>query len=86
MFIQRSNHFKKCFKKLPREIQELFFEKIRLLIASKLTHPSLRIKKMKGTDQIWEASITMNYRFTFELIEGGIFLRKIGTHNILNNP
>lgn len=86
MIIQRSNHFKKCFKKLPREIQELFSEKIRLLVSSKLTHPSLRIKKMNGTDQIWEGSITMNYRFTFELIEGGIFLRKIGTHNVLNNP
>ena len=86
MIIQRSNHFKKCFQKLPQDIRELFEEKIKLLIQSKLTHPSLRIKKMKGTDGIWEASITMNYRMTFELIEGGIFLRKIGTHDILTHP
>lgn len=86
MIIQRSDHFKKCFKKLPKEIQKLFEEKIRLLIESNFSHPSLRIKKMKGTAKIWEGSITMNYRFTFELIEGGIFLRKIGTHNILQNP
>lgn len=86
MIIQRSDHFKKCFKKLPKEIQNLFEEKIKLLIESNFSHLSLRIKKMKETAKIWEGSVTMNYRFTFELIEGGIFLRKIGTHNILKTP
>ena len=86
MIIVRSDHFEKCHKKLPNHVQELFAEKIKLLVSSKLTHPSLRVKKMQGTKSIWEASITMNYRFTFELIEGGILLRRIGTHDILNNP
>lgn len=86
MLIERSNHFKKCFKRLPDEIQKIFLKKLKLLIQSRLTHPSLRIKKMQGTEGIWEASLTMNYRMTFELIEGGIFLRKIGTHDILNQP
>lgn len=86
MIIERSDHFKKCFKRLPKGIQNAFEEKINLLVESKLSHPSLRIKKMRGTAGIWEASVTMNYRFTFELIEGGICLRKIGTHDILENP
>ena len=86
MTIQTSNHFKKCFKNLPSDIQDLFAQKLKLLISSHLAHPSLRVKKMKGTSSIWEFSVTMNYRVTFEMIEGGIFLRKIGTHDMLNQP
>lgn len=86
MIIIRSNHFEKCFKRLPKDIQETFAKKIKLLISSNMAHPSLRVKKIQGTQLIWEASITMNYRITFELIEGGILLRRIGTHNILNTP
>lgn len=86
MIIQSSHHFKKCFKRLPKDIQNAFVEKIKLLISSNFSHPSLRVKKMRGTASIWEMSVTMNYRVTFELLEGGIFLRKIGTHDILNRP
>lgn len=86
MIVQRSHHFKKCFTKLPEDIQNAFVEKIKLLISSNLSHPSLRVQKMRGTASIWEMSVTMNYRVTFELIEGGIFLRKIGTHDILHRP
>lgn len=86
VILYRSDHFKKCFKKLPRPIQDLFEKKLSLMIQSGFSHPSLRIKKMKGTDDIWEASLNMNYRLTFQFVSGGILFRKIGTHNILNNP
>ena len=86
MILERSNHFKKCFKKIPHSIQELFEEKLSLMLDSNFSHPSLRIKKMKGTKDIWEMSVTMNYRMTFQFLEGGILLRKIGTHDILDNP
>jgi hypothetical protein len=34
---------------------------------------------------VWEASLTMNYRFTFNLDSDGIIIfRNIGTHAILN--
>lgn len=61
-------------------------QKLELLIPSNLTHPSLRVKRIKGTEGIWEASIDMAHRFTFEKIEGGIRLRVIGPHAILDNP
>lgn len=84
MTIEWSTPFKRDFKALPKSIQDLFESKLELAIDSNLSHPSLRIKKMKGHPFIWEGSITMNYRFTFHRTENGFFLRRIGTHDILN--
>ena len=41
---------------------------------------------MKGTPGIWELSLTMNYRVTFQLNEKFMLLRRIGTHDILRKP
>ena len=49
-------------------------------------HPSLRVKPVRGADGIWELSVTMNYRITFEIREEWAILRRIGTHDILRNP
>ncbi len=49
-------------------------------------HPSLRIKKMEDPRQIWEASITKSYRFTFQIQRDTYLLRRIGTHDILKTP
>jgi mRNA-degrading endonuclease RelE of RelBE toxin-antitoxin system len=84
--VVRSPRFDRAYKKLPPEVQSQFKEKLELLVESKFTHPSLRIKRIKGTERIREASITMEYRFTFEKIEDGILLRVIGTHDILKRP
>ncbi len=86
MRITRSPRFDRAYRKLPADVRKIFGEKIRLLVNSRFTHPSLRIKKIKGTSFIWEVSIDMNHRFTFEKIEGGIKLRVIGTHKIIENP
>ena len=86
MIISRSPRFDRPYKKLPPEMQAQFKAKIRLMLESKLTHPSLRIKRIQGTTEIWEASIDMNHRFTFEKIEGGIRLRVIGKHDIIDRP
>jgi len=86
MKVERSQRFGRAYKKLPEEIRKRFKEKLRLLEASNFTHPSLRVKKIKGTANIWEASIDMNHRFTFEKIEEGIRLRVIGPHKVLYTP
>lgn len=86
MIIVRSPRFDRSYKKLPKEVREQFKNKIRLLVETNYTHPSLRIKKIQGTDSIWEASIDMNHHFTFEKIKNGIKLRVIGKHDILDNP
>lgn len=78
--------FKKSYKKLPVEIQKAFKDKL-LLMQDNIKHPSLRIKKMQGHSSVWEGSLTMKYRFTFEFIKGGVLIRNIGNHDeTLDNP
>ena len=80
-----SHPFEKSFEKLPKEIREATYQKIKTFLANPF-HPSLRVKKIKGTEFIWEMTITMNYRLTFQVNETELLLRKIGTHDILRNP
>ncbi len=82
MRIDWSRGFSKEYRHLSKDIQEKFEEKIQLFVEN-TRHPSLRIKKMSGTDNIWEASINKNYRWTFEWMPDCIRLRHIGTHDIL---
>lgn len=86
MIVVRSPRFDRAYRKLPEDVREQFRRKLRLLVDSRFTHPSLRVKRIQGTADIWEASIDMNHRFTFRKIEGGILLRVIGPHEVLGNP
>ncbi len=79
-----SKRFKKEYSNLPKEIQKNFDEKLSLFL-EQTSHPSLRVKRIQGTKNLWEGSITMKYRFTFEFIENGVQFRAIGTHDILKN-
>jgi mRNA-degrading endonuclease RelE of RelBE toxin-antitoxin system len=85
VIIDRSERFKKAYKKLPRDIQERV-KKTLLLFAENHRHPSLGNKKMEGTENIWELRVTQGCRITYEKIPGGVFLRRVGTHDILRNP
>jgi mRNA interferase RelE/StbE len=50
-------------------------------------HLSLRTKKIRGDNEIFEASITIDIRMTWEYYEDGILLRNIGRHDkTLKNP
>ena len=80
---QFSKRFKKEYNNLPKEIQKAFDEKLSLFL-KQTSHPSLRVKRIQGTKNRWEGSITMKYRFTFEFLENGLIFRAIGTHDILN--
>lgn len=80
---QFSNRFKKQYRLLPQEIQAAFDAKLKLFL-NNMRHPSLRVKRIQGTLDRWEGSITMKYRFTFEMPETHVIFRTIGTHDILN--
>lgn len=82
MELKFSAKFKKDYQKLPSRVKKQTGEKLGFLV-SNLSHPSLRIKKMKGRDNFYEASITMNYRMIFRINANGLFLLRIGTHDIL---
>lgn len=82
---QTTREFDRAFKRLPRRIQSEVLEKVERFLDDP-THPSLRVKRIRGTEHIWELSITMNYRLTFEVDEERVLLRRIGTHDILRKP
>ena len=79
---QFSKRFKKIYNNLPKEIQKAFDQKLQLFLKD-ISHPSLRVKRIQGTKNRWEGSITMKYRFTFEFLKDGVLFRAIGTHDIL---
>ncbi len=79
---QFSKRFKKEYNNLPTEIKKAFDQKLQLILQD-TSYPSLRVKRIQGTKNRWEGSITMKYRFTFELSENTLIFRAIGTHDIL---
>lgn len=79
---QFTKKFKKEYQELPKKIQNNFDKKLSLLLEN-MFHPSIRIKRIQGTKNRWEGSITMKYRFTFELHGNKAIFRTIGTHDIL---
>ena len=85
-----SPRFERSFKKLPQDLKLLFGDKI-AQFEDNWRHPSLRVKRIEGTDRIWEASIDMSIRFTFKWITDEddnkiCQLRNIGDHNHCLRP
>ena len=77
--------FEKSYSRLSNDIAELFDKKLSMFLKN-IHHPSFRTKKMEGikSPDIWEASLTMKYRFTYQIDkEGVIVFRNIGGHSIL---
>lgn len=86
MNIYFSDLFLDSVNRLPVDVKKALKKKLDLL-ADNPKHPSLRTKKIKGGEDIFEASINMDIRITWEFYEDGILLRNIGRHDkTLNNP
>lgn len=83
-----TNRFKRAYKKLTPDSQDKVDAAIRSLVAGRPYPKSLRVKKMKGHDFVFEASATMSVRITFHYINPDyIVLRNVGDHDVtLNNP
>ncbi len=76
--------FARAYRALPSDLQGRVDKTIRLLAAKepkKPFHPGLRAKRIQGTPDIWEASVTMKYRLTFHIHEGTLYLRVVGDHD-----
>jgi len=87
MIIIYSENFKCKVEQLSVEVRKQLKSKLQIMIENP-RHPSLRTKKLKGrSNNIFEASINMDIRITWEYIEGGVLLRNIGEHDeTLKNP
>jgi len=86
MNIYYSELFAEKVRQLPDEVKRILKKKLELMLENP-RHPSLRTKKIEGQDNIFEASITMDIRMTWQYTEDGILLRNIGEHDkTLKNP
>lgn len=84
MKIVFSATFAAGYHALSIDVQRRADKAIRLLAAKEggaSFHPSLRAKRIQGTVDIWEASVTMKYRLTFQMHEDTLYLRVIGDHD-----
>ena len=82
MKILRGDPFKRDFQSLAEDVRRRAEKAIRLL-AENPRHPSLRAKKIKGLEDVWEASVSMSYRITYQIQGDTLILRRIGTHDVL---
>jgi len=85
MKILFTNTFVRNYRKLPKDIQDAVDKQLELLMSDP-KHPSLNIKKMNDPRNIWEGRVTRSYRFTFQMEDDTFIMRKVGTHDTLNNP
>ena len=80
MRIARTERFKAAYGELTASNQQQARKAIRLL-REYPRHPGLRVKKIKGTEDIWEARASRSTRMTFEVHGDLIILRNIGEHD-----
>jgi mRNA interferase RelE/StbE len=80
MRIARTTGFKKAWKQLNEGEKALARKAIRNL-AMDIGYPALRVKKIKGTEHIWEARASRSLRLTFQIEGDTIILRNIGHHD-----
>jgi len=56
----------KDYRGAPAQIQKAFDKQVRLLVQD-LRHPSLRVKKYHAPRDIWQARVTLEWRFYFQI-------------------
>ena len=57
------------------------------LLGDNPRHPGLRVKKMKGKQNVWEARPSTRLRMTFEMAGETIIMRNVGEHDtVLRSP
>jgi len=77
--------FKKRLRKKPPFMQAAVLRTVKKLDEDP-TRPGLRVKKMQGTSEVWEASIDDANRLTFERHGGDIYFLNHCNHDILKRP
>ena len=85
MEIRFTRSFERDYGELPAVIQGAVDRKLFLLLKN-FRHPSLRVKKMEGYQNVWEIRVTLGYRLTLSIINGAYIIRRVGSHDILKKP
>jgi mRNA interferase RelE/StbE len=72
--------FHRAFAALSEMDQKQVQEALRSM-AEDLRHPGLRVKRIQGTEGIWEARASRSLGITFETEGDAIVLRNVGRHD-----
>ena len=76
MIVEYAPRFKRAYRKLGREEQRPIAEAIRRFLDDP-GHPSLRVKKMQGMPNVWEARASDSLRITFQRDGERVILRNV---------
>ncbi len=82
MKLIRTDRFLRDYRKLSPQVREGADAKLERL-AENIRHPSLRVKRVRKYEGVYEASINMQYRLLFLITDEGYVLLRIGPHDIL---
>jgi mRNA interferase RelE/StbE len=74
--------FDRDYARLPTRVKDQVDKQLSLLLSNP-RHPSLHLKRIRGTDGLWEARITRSYRVTLEIAGETYILRRVETHDVL---
>ena len=81
-----TEQFEQAYEKLTKA-EKRSVRKALTLLSDNPKHPGLRVKKMEGTRNIWEARPSKRLRMTFEMAGETIFMRNVGEHDkVLRRP
>ena len=75
-----TERFRRAYRSLTAEEQKRVQNSLRRM-SEDLRHPGLRVKRVRGTDGIWEARASRALRLTFEVEGDKIILRNVGGHD-----
>ncbi len=85
MNLQTTRPFDRDYAGLPNEIKERVEKQLALLLSNP-RHPSLRLKRIRGTADIWEVRVSRSYRLTIQLAGDTYLLRRVGPHDVIELP
>jgi len=83
--VEKSERFSRDYRALPASVRRQTDRKL-LYLAESISHPSLRVKHVRGREGVFEGSVNMSYRFLFRVTDDGYVLLRIGRHSILDRP
>jgi mRNA-degrading endonuclease RelE of RelBE toxin-antitoxin system len=79
----RTDRFVRDYEALPAEVRKRVDRKLAYLLQN-IAHPSLRVKRLRRVEGIFEGSISMDYRFLFSITTDAYVLIRVGKHDILD--
>ena len=85
MKLQTTRPFDRDYAELPEEVKERVDKQLALLLLNP-RHPSLRLKRIRGTADIWEVRVSRGYRLTLQLAGDTYLLRRMGPHDVIEQP